>query len=314
MANLFLFTGENAYAVRQEKKRWIDEFSRKHGEENLLRLQGKDVTLRALLDEVSVAPFLAERRLVAVDGVPKFAKEDIEVLTANLHPQTILLFADPAPDKRLGGTKALMEAADTKTFALLEGKALHDWARQAAAEHGSSIDQPALTALLAEVGDDQEFLETEIAKLAAYAGAKGITRADVDLLAVPALEGVVWKITDMISAGRRDDALRYARRILQKGGDAYGVWAILVSMLRNVAAIAAALQDGPVDAKELGIHPFAVRSLTPLARRAGLKGVTPIVRRVADEDIALKTGGYRATDEWPQEILALVDRFILTCP
>lgn len=314
MANLFLFTGENAYGVRQERGRWIEEFARKHGQENLLRLQGKEVTLRSLLDEVSVMPFLAERRLVVVDGVPRFEKEEVALLEPNLHLQTILLFVDPSPDKRLGGVKALLEVAEVKTFELLEGKSLQQWAMRLAASLGTSLEPSAYAALVAEVGEDQNFLEQEIMKLGAFAGSRSITKADVEHLTVPVLDGVVWKITDLLSAGKREDALRYARRILARGGDAYGVWAILLNMLRNVTAIASALQEGPVDAKALGIHPFAARSLTPYARRAGVAKLKPFVGRVVEDDIALKTGGYRSTDEWPQEILALVDRFIMTCP
>ena len=73
-------TGENLYALRGEKRRWIDEFSKKHGPENIVRVDGKGLTVRILLDEVGVMPFLAEKRLVIVDGVPKSTKEEIQAL------------------------------------------------------------------------------------------------------------------------------------------------------------------------------------------------------------------------------------------
>jgi DNA polymerase III delta subunit len=273
--------------------------------------------MRSLLDEVSVAPFLAERRLVVVDGVPRFEKEEVALLEANLHPQTLLVFVDPSPDKRLGGVKALMELAEVKTFPPLKGRQLEEWMMKTAQRFGSTLEAAASALLLREVGEDQDVLEQEIAKLATHAAGKPITRLDVEELTVPVIDSVLWTITDLLAAGRKPDALRYARRILAKGGDAFGVWAILLNMLRNASAIAAA-QDARVPdasiAKEAGIHPFAARSIQPYARRAGLPAIAAFAERVVMDDIALKTGGYRATDEWPQEILALVDRFIMTCP
>ena len=65
---------------------WIAEFEKKYGPENLSRLQAKEITLPTLLDEISSVPFLAEKRLVIVQGIPSFAKEDIEMLPKSYTP------------------------------------------------------------------------------------------------------------------------------------------------------------------------------------------------------------------------------------
>ena len=41
MANIYVFTGENAYLLQQERQLWIDEFAKKHGEDNLIRSTGE---------------------------------------------------------------------------------------------------------------------------------------------------------------------------------------------------------------------------------------------------------------------------------
>lgn len=316
--SIFLFTGENAYAVSEERRRWIREFAQKHGEDSLIRVSGRDTTARELLDEISVAPFLSASRLVVVDGIPRCSKEEIDALERAVHPQTVLLFVDPSPDKRLAGTKRLLDVAQVKTFAELKSPQLRQWADALLAAEGRSIAPDAWASLLELTGTDQFLLSQELRKLSLRRPAGPVTRDDVEELSVPTDEGVVWKMTDLLCAGSRTEALRYARRIVARGGDAYGLWAILLSMLRNVVSVGAAAASGMTDQKEIaaetGVHPFALRSLLPYARKADPQRLRAFVARCAEGDVALKTGTLRSTDEAPEEILALIDGFILGAP
>lgn len=320
MSGLFLFTGENRYQLQEEKLTWIREFTRKHGPENLMRLEGDKLTIRTLLDEVSVAPFIAEKRLVVVEGVPKCSKEDIQVLNAHIHPQVIVLVAAPVIDKRLAGTKELLNIADVREFLPLKGKGIERWVSESAKALGTPMDTDAMMLLLEFVGEDQDLLEQEIRKLSLYALSRGtaIKRDYVEEMAIESDEGIVWRITDLLSTGKKLQALAYARRMIERGGDAYGMWAVLLSMLRNVVDVSSAVQEGESDPRsigqETGVHPFAVRSLLFYARKVPKNLLQRHVETTIEADIALKTGGYRATDEAPEELVALVDRFILTFP
>lgn len=311
-------TGENLYALRVEKKRWIDEFAKKFGPDNIVRLDGKHLTIRTLLDEVGVMPFLSERRLVIVDGVPKSTKEEMQALEAAIHPATVLLFADASPDKRLGGVKQLIAMATTKTFAPLRGPKLLQWLDEEARALGVTFDRGAVESLVERLGDDQEALASELAKLSLAVNGRAMTVDDVDAQTIPTDEGVVWTMTDLVSAGRKKDALRYARRLLERGSDAYGLWAILLSMLKNVVLVRGALDDGlsaPRDiAERTGMHPFALRSVQPYAASCALPDLAAAVAWAVEADVQLKTGGYRATDEAPQELHALIERFLLAMP
>ena len=318
MSQIFLFTGENTFALREEKKRWIDEFVKKHSPENLLRLNGKDVKIRTLLDETGVAPFLAERRLVLIDGVPVFTKEEVTRVYENIHPAVIVLISDPAPDRRLGGVKEFLSVAEVKEFKNPAPKVLLTWMQSTVAAEGGSILPAACTTLLELVGNEQDMLIEELRKLALAVQGRPISAADVEEMAMPSSEGVVWKLTDLLAAGRKPEAFLFAHRYLARGGDAYGMWAILLGMLRNLTAISMASSSGRVDQKQLAadlqIHPFAIRSLLPYAQRAKRPHLQRFVDQAVDSDIALKTGQFRATDEAPEELLALIDRFILSCP
>lgn len=311
-------TGENLYALRQEKQRWIAEFEKKYGSDAIARLEGKNTSIRALLDEVGVMPFLAERRLVILEGVPKATKEEIQALETAIHPMTVLLVVDSSPDKRLAGVKHLLAIATTKTFAPMRGAALKQWLQSEAARLGFTFGPGARELLCDMIGEEQEALGTELEKLSLAITGGVLTVADIERLTLPTDEGVVWTMTDLISSGKRREAMQYARRLLARGSDAYGLWAILLSMLKNVVLVRAALDDGLKQAKDIaertGVHPFALRSIQPYATRCALTSLTAAVAWTADADVRLKTGGYRSTDEFPQELHALIDRFLLTLP
>jgi DNA polymerase III delta subunit len=263
-------------------------------------------------------PFLAERRLVIVSGLPKATKEEIQILPPQIHPQVILLFVEPKIDKRLAGNKEILALADIKEFPLLKGALLSRWLAQESQQRGAVFAPAASTLLLEFVGDDQGMLMQEIEKLSLASKGVRIESALVEEMVVPTDEGIVWKLTDLLCSGYRTDAHRYARRILDRGGDAYGLWAILLAMLRNLVLIKAALESGDRNgaaiAQKTGIHPFAVRSLQQYAQNISLADLQSCLRWAAQADIDLKTGALKATEEAPQEILALVDLCIAKVP
>jgi len=318
MAAAFVFTGENQYALFEEKKRWIQEFVKKHGEDNMIRLEGKSQTLRTLLDEVAMMPFLAERRLFVIDGIPKISKEEVDLLLEQIHPQVIVLFVDPKPDKRLAGVKQLLAKAEAKEFAPMKGPKLAEWVSSVAKAHGAVLEPAARDQLVEFVGEDQELLLHELEKLALFARGKSITKADVERMTIPSDEGVIWKMTDLLGAGKKKEASAFAAKMLERGGDAYGLWAILLSFLKNVASVRVALDGGVSSSKEIaeetGVHPFALRSLLPYVQKTKTSDLRTFLRWATESDIRLKTGQLRATDEAPEEIRALIDRFLLTCP
>lgn len=315
---MYLFTGDNAFQLREERRRWIGEFSRKYGEENCGRVDGSKTSVRELLDEIAVQPFLAEKRLVVCEGIPKAAKEDIVLLESQIHPAVLLLFVEPKLDKRTAGAKQLLSSADVKEFTQLKGAALSQWVAAYAQEHGLTFGAGAAALLMEFIGEDQDMIAQEIRKLSVAFSGKSVTKADIEQMIIPTDEGVIWKISDLLSSGSKAEALSFARRLLDRGGDAYGLWAILLNMLKNLVAVSAAMQAGHSQGKDIadasGVHVFAVRSLQSHARRAKSKELQAFVRWAAKTDKDLKTGVYRSTDEAPQELLALIDRFILQCP
>ena len=180
MSQIYLFSGENLFEIDQEKRRWIAGFTQKHGEENITHIDGKKLKTGILMDEIAASPFIAEKRLIVLLGIPKMEKGEMLELQNVLHPQNLLLIVDPKPDKRLSSTKELLTIADVKQFAPLRNERLTTWISAQAQLFGSSISRESAQHLVATVGEDQMLLASEMRKLATFAGQKQITNNDID--------------------------------------------------------------------------------------------------------------------------------------
>ncbi len=314
---LHLFTGENDYALTREVIRWKQGFSRKHGAENLLVLRGKDATLSGLLDAVAIMPFIAEKRLVLIEGLPRIDKEDFKTFVDGIHPDVITAIVEPSLDKRLGVTKVVLELAQVKEFPLPSPKDLKTWAKGIVAAEKATISENALTLLFDIVGSDQWMLEGELKKLALFASGGEILPAHVEAMAVPSGEQVVWRLTDLIGGKNIEGALAFLRGRLERGEDAYGLWVVLLNMVKNVVLVWSGLDAGLRDERSIsaafGMHFLSVRGILPLVRSLDRRRIEKLVAWTTDADLALKTGGHHYSAERQNELIALNERTILLC-
>ncbi len=311
VSNVHILTGENAYLLLMEKLRWIREFERKVGMENLLRLQASECTVRSLRDDVSAAPFLAEKRLVIVEGMVRCSKEEARVLDGSIHPGVIVLFVDPKPDKRNPGIKELLVIAkeNIKAFAILKPGAIAGWVDGYAREQGGSIHANARDLLIEWNGTDQGMIAGELEKLRLVAGEKSITKEMVEQFCMPTDEGIIWNISDFLYGGKRGEAILYAQRMLSCGADPYGLWSMLLSLLKNIVSVSSALHAG-VKASDLasvlGMNPYVLRTMLGYCRRTSESDLLAVLRWAATEEVRVKSESV--------EMPALIDSFLLRMP
>ena len=313
---IHLFTGTNAFALQEKKRIWIDGFAQKHGNENLARIDGSKLKIGSLLDEIAVAPFIAEKRLIIVDSIPKFSKEEVGMLFDQIHPDVLLLFVDPKPDKRLGGTKELLAKAQKEEFPELKGVQLQRWMQERFALHGVQIDSQAEDALLKRLGEDQALLAQEIDKLSLFCEGRTVTKEDIALLVMCCSEQQVWGLMDALATGNPIAVLGYVRQLLEQGESVHGLWNILLWMCAQLTLVSSAVEDGvrspPAIVKSAGASFGAAKSLVLVVTRLGSSGVKNAIKRVVRYDHALKTGALKATDQESAELHVAIDRVLMS--
>ncbi len=314
-AQIHLFTGENAYALRTERQRWEQQFTAKHGQENLVRMDGHAIKVAELLDEVAAAPFIAEKRLLVVTGLPGFSKEQVQALPDTVHPDVILLITDPKPDKRKSEVKAILDVARVREFPVLAEAAAMSWLQQHATATGVRLERGVAQLLYERLGADQDAIAHELAKLSLLADGRPIGFTHVEALTLPSAEQEVWTLTSLTAAGKAREALAFSRGMTDRGEDPYGLWSILLWSLKNLGNVWAAVQDGirgpGAIAKEAGVPFPSAKSLLAVADRVQQPALASLIGWAAEADVDLKTGALRSTQEAPEEILSLVDMLAL---
>lgn len=311
MQQIFLLIGDNPYQIALERRRWLSQFSQKHGGENALRLDAAGLKFPQLLDEVSALPFTASKRLVIVEGIALFEKDDVLKLPSLMHPDVILLFIDAAPDRRRSSVKALLEIADVRECPRLTGSALEQWIVAECGKRGNAIPIASVRALIREVGEDQLPLDQELRKLCLYAGTRPISDQDISLLTLPSADQNSWRILDLLADGDRDRVLEFTHTLLRHGETAAGVWSMLLWTVAQLTVVAAAMDAGArtpqAVMQKAGVKFGTARSLMPVASRIHRRALQAIVERFTQGDIDLKTGVLRSSAESPQEAEALLD-------
>ena len=162
---------------------------------NTTHLDGRKTTLDELRLQCDTLPFMADRRLIIVEGMlggtgnsgaEKQLLEDLVEFLPNLPPSTRLVFLEDKPLSRRHPVLSLAQESDTgyaKRFVCPTGTALVRWVKRRAKQEGGEIDDGAAQTLAALVSDDLALLVQEIRKLVTYTGGqRPIAEEDIALL------------------------------------------------------------------------------------------------------------------------------------
>ena len=118
-------------------------------------------------------------------------------------------------DARTKLAGAIKRSGVVVNFARQETGELVKWVRRRFRALGKDIDGNLASELIFLCGDLMTNLIGEIEKIGAYAKGTQITRADIDAVATPQLDTVVFRMTDAIGAGKFDQAAQVLGELFQ---------------------------------------------------------------------------------------------------
>lgn len=312
---LYLFTGPNTFTLAAELARWKDAFLQKHGEGNLQVFDADDLQWVAFRNEASSAPFLSDKRLLIVEGIPTITKEELEQLLATMHEGTVLVFVESHPDKRKSIVKFLLKEATVRLFPALSQQHLTTWIVSLGKTFGVTIPDDVAAAIVHSVGTDQWCLKQECLKVLSFAAPNAPTVEDVQRICLPSGTHAVWVLSDLIGKGKTEESALYGATLWESGEDAYLLWHTVLYIIRNIAALWIFHHEknlsGSLLSKESGVHILSVQSLLPLVRTLSEEKVRAIVESAVDADRALKSGELRATAQNAIELVTMLERQLL---
>ncbi|HTM68746.1 MAG TPA: DNA polymerase III subunit delta [Candidatus Binatia bacterium] len=310
----FLLYGEDTFRSRRKLSAMRERFSatRDAAGLNAAALRAKDATVDQVAEAIYASPFLAEKKLVVLDGFlgsPAADQERIKALLEKKPESTHVIFYEEAGAGEFAKSLLypLLKAQKySEEFAPLSGAQLERAAIDECAAAGAQLSPRAARALLVAVGTDAWRLHEELAKLCAYAKATGkaIDEALVAELVAGAQEESLFAFIDACAEGRCGEAGTMLERLLESGAAELQILNMLEKHYRTLIAVADLAERGERDknavAKRLGIHPFPAGKALALARRH-----SPAVLRARYDDLLAIERQIKTSAARPNALLGL---------
>ena len=264
-----------------------------------------DGNLASALAAADQLPMMASRRVIRIADVRVSATggnrdtlrdDDEALLTAYLErpsESSVVIFVADEFDKRRRIAKLLTERATAVEFSELRDNELASWARDKVRDAGSEIDDRALRLLVMLVGADVRRLTTEIEKLSTAALPDRVISAElVEGLVANSREIPNFDLTDHLIAGRKKEALRVLKKILDDGSEPIMLLGLISYNIRRLLAAKEAMSQGADRAEVARIAKLRYsdqEAFVAAARRADTKRLTRAVQLLAETDLAIKT-------------------------
>ncbi len=307
---LLMVYGDDAFRVKERAREFVQKFIEKHDPTKLnvdeIVFGKKDeLDLPLVADAVTASPFLAERRMVRIDGILSYVTTKPEAepwakVLSSIPESTIAVLVDAMSVEKIEKTelyKHISGGKDVHRYVLpvLAGLELQLWASQRAKAHGATLVPAIADELIGRVGNDTWRLETEIAKLAAFAGDAPIDSDMVSAIVSAEHAEDMFGMIDAIAGGRPAFALKKLAEERSAGADEFPLFGMLVRQIRLLLQVKALLEDRPGVGKqdvanEFGIHPFVAQKMLAEAKRHDFAKIRAWHSLAAELDIAMKRG------------------------
>ena len=301
---LYLFHGEETYLRDHYLGKLREQLlTGGMGEFNLHELSAKEMSPRALEEAVDCLPMMAERTLVQVTDFDLFKagekdREEYIRILSQLPDYACVLFLydliDYKGDARTKLAAVLREHGTVVDFVRQSQGDLTDWVRRRFKALGKDIDSRLALELIFLCGDLMNNLIGEIEKIGAYAQGPRITREDIDAVATPQLDAVVFRMTDAIGEKNFDRAMSVLGELFQMQEAPIKILWSLGRQMRQLYSARLALAQGRGGAYVAGLwnlKPYPADKLMASARRFSLPWCRRAVVLCGQADLAMKSTG-----------------------
>ena len=303
LGRLYVFHGEETFLLHhyleQMKKRLLDPLTESF---NFHRLNNETFDIRDFADAVENLPMMAEATFVQVDDIDPFKMNEgdrtkMAEILSDIPDYCTVVFTYITipwkPDKRL---KKLWEAIDGSgtivEFAKQDQRDLIAWVTRHFAAHKKRIPTDLCAYLIDITGGTMTALSAEIDKICAYSGAEEIKKTDIDAVTEPVLDAVVFQITDLLSAGRYDQALVKLQQLLKMQQEPLAILGAVGGHFRRIGAARTLLDNGrnSSDLQKLcGLPDYPARKTMETARRFRPEFCRKAAELVLETDYKMKT-------------------------
>lgn len=271
------------------------------GEFNFHEVPARELTPHSLEEAIDCLPMMGERTLIQITDFDLFKageadrKEYARVFSQLPEYCCVVFLYDLIVYKADARTKlaaALNQYGTVVNFVRQDQGDLVDWVRRRFRALGKDIDSKLALDLIFLCGDLMTTLIGEIEKIGAYAKGPRITRQDVEAVATPQLDAVVFQMTDAVGAGQFDKAAAVLGQLFQMQEPPLKIMWSLGRQMRQLYSARLAFENRKGTsylASLWGMKHYPAEKLMGSARRVTLKWCREGVVRCGQTDLAMKS-------------------------
>ena len=199
---------------------------------NTTVLDGNLITIGELLAAVSTVPFMADKRLVIVEGLlnklgsPRkrgasgdnlIEWSDFPDLFSGMPETATLLIVEKTPLPSSKVVLQILKQSKVEKFPSLRYRELIDWINARCSILAVEMESQAIALLADSVGNELRLIDSELKKLETYSRGNLITTSDVRLMVPYVRQQNVFRVVDAVIEGRTRDALSASSTLISLG-------------------------------------------------------------------------------------------------
>ncbi len=314
---LYILHGEDDFSLTRS----LEEIKKGLGDQSLLAanttaLEGQQLSLDQLKAVGETVPFLAEKRLVIIQGLlgrfepqlkSRRQKKTASPTEQNRQDKAFADYLSKLPDStvlvlidgRIRSTNPLLKQlsarAKVRSFPMLKEPQLRQWIEKEVSVQGATMSPEAVDLLARLVGGNLWVMTNEINKLALFASGRRIEVDDVKAVVSSAQEANVFAMVDAILDFKAGVAEQLLEQLLNRGASPAYLLAMLSRQARLIVRARELRRQRQSEAEiqnRLGLASFALRKTLEQAQRYSLERLKQVYGKLLQADLSIKTGKY----------------------
>lgn len=252
IARLYLFYGEESYLrefyTREIVKKIVGDSL---PEFNFVEFHGI-VPINSLIEAVDAYPVMSEKKLVLIHNYDIFkenetTKKQLIELISDLPEHCYIVFTFSSVikmDKRTKLYSEINRVGEIVEFQRAEQEDLIPWIKRRFREYDRSISTELCKYLIFYCGELMQSLIPEIEKIASYSRRQEVQRKDIDVVAAPNPEAIIFDLTDAITAQQYDKSLAILEKLDALGENPILLFALIGRQMRQIYSACLVRQAG----------------------------------------------------------------------
>lgn len=246
---LYYLEGNDEYLIRDAVSHITDtELDQQFKDFNFSRIKGSEKTeARAVYSLCMEYPLMSPVRIVYLEDLQKLDEKErdrlADFLREDLKSTIVILSAltsSSGKGKKGIGKKmeSLIKSKAVTVHCSLSESETEEWIIASLKRTGFEIRQDAAQMLRKRIGDDLWMLSTELTKLRSFCGSRRIiTRQDVEAISSYTPQAQMYQLTEHITKGNIDGALRIYHEITGTGEQNFGILFYINRYFLNIISV-----------------------------------------------------------------------------